>query len=596
MSLILDARYSMLKSILLTLLIYGLWTMDYGLVYAQEKVKVEGNLEIKSTATNDRNGLILRPLTSEPANPAEGTIYYDSIGKKHYYYNHLGQRKDLAQGGEDYTIAPRIVAAYNSVGSSCGAEGCSNTKADKTCDGTDDQVTINEAINELRQSGAARFGAVYLLEGDYSISASINLPRGTSLIGTGAKTVLHVATGVSNLNVINAKPHTFISQLKISGDNIGANNNGIYFSYNYDPMFDKGATVKHVWIEIINGNGIKVAMPEAIISENFFTSNSTAICIDGSGEDTEYKSLIARNILNTNGTGIHINLSYANTVLENRIRSSTLYGIYLYGGSENIISGNIASASASHGILLYYNSDFNLISGNNLINNGSSTTEFPTGVIPSDITIASSNYNSVTDNLISTNKHHGIFLKTTGNNCVNANLYSAGADIGYDGIKLDGATDNLISTNRLHGLTSGNGIYVDGNVNNLDNNSIIGFSKAINNYIGNTKFTDTRRITLEPKQTLLVSNGGTITPNFPVTYVPLQGAGGAVEVNSIAAGKVDGDMLILVGTSSSNTVKIKNPLNVKFSGGVTERTIGLEDVLTLMWHQVRWVELRWSDN
>jgi len=64
-------------------------------------------------------------------------------------------------------------------------------EADYHCNGTDDQVEIQAAIDALPATG----GEVFLLEGTYYITASTVMPSNSSLIGSGAGTVLKIPDG-----------------------------------------------------------------------------------------------------------------------------------------------------------------------------------------------------------------------------------------------------------------------------------------------------------------------------------------------------------------------------------------------------------------
>ena len=83
----------------------------------------------------------------------------------------------------------------------------------------------------------------------------------------------------------------------------------------------------------------------------------------------------------------------------------------------------------------------------------------------------------------------------------------------------------------------------------------------------------------------------TLTPSRPVHKVG--GDGGAVTLNAttaIADGTKDGQVLVLVGTSNTNTVKIIHGANVQLNGNVT---LAQHDVLRLVWSDTvgDWVEL-----
>ncbi len=159
----------------LIIITYVFLLFTYSLSYSQgDYLEVKGNTKADSldfdTFTGDTGGL--------PATPLEGELFYDFTAgvKQPKYYD--GAWKTFG-GAATKTIATKIVAASNTL---------DKTRADVgyVCDGTADQVEIQNAITALGTTG----GAVYLLEGTYNISGSINMTTGVSLIGAGAGTSL----------------------------------------------------------------------------------------------------------------------------------------------------------------------------------------------------------------------------------------------------------------------------------------------------------------------------------------------------------------------------------------------------------------------
>ncbi len=106
------------------------------------------------------------------------------------------------------------------------------------------------------------------------------------------------------------------------------------------------------------------------------------------------------------------------------------------------------------------------------------------------------------------------------------------------------------------------------------------------------------RITSEEIQvtsaTTTLTNGATLTPT--TGYMRIAGSGGAVTLNAttaIANGSESGLILILEGTSAGNTVTIPNSANTIIGAN---RTLGLNDTLTLIWNGANWVQLAFSNN
>jgi len=88
----------------------------------------------------------------------------------------------------------------------------------------------------------------------------------------------------------------------------------------------------------------------------------------------------------------------------------------------------------------------------------------------------------------------------------------------------------------------------------------------------------------------LVADGATLIPDR--TFMKLAGNGGPVTLNAvtgIAAG-VSGQVVILAGTSNTDTVKLTNDGNLQLLGGVPY-TLADSGMITLMYNGLKWVEL-----
>ena len=119
------------------ILICVLWVMGSALSYAQEKLGIDGILEINSPAQDNRAGFVFKPRTAAPAAPVEGQMYYDEAQNGLQYYDSSAWQMFQSNSG-DKTLASKIVAAKNSIDTAGGV----NPRADYTCDGMDDQAEI----------------------------------------------------------------------------------------------------------------------------------------------------------------------------------------------------------------------------------------------------------------------------------------------------------------------------------------------------------------------------------------------------------------------------------------------------------------------
>ncbi|MCG2712620.1 MAG: right-handed parallel beta-helix repeat-containing protein [Candidatus Omnitrophica bacterium] len=583
---------------------YGLLTFDCGQVFARLEVPADVRSET----------LIFNPQDPAPSSPAEGQVYYDDNDDKPYYYDGTAWQEFSSAGGDDAAIVARIVAASDSV---------DTTRADYVCDGTDDQVEIQAAIDDLGTNG----GAVYLLEGTYNISASINLDStapddsGKAIIGTGKGTVLKIASGASSVSAIYVYliDGILISQLMIDGNSqTGTNNNGIHLHAAY---YSK---INNVWIEDMNGTGIIINSGSGPSYGNIITDNNIGYNA-GYGIYTYsnyyiYYQVISNNIITdnskggiyakTNSAGCAARFNY-NTISDNIIQNGGT-GINIDGSGEqarnNIILNNIIQANNGNGINLYY-SVFNVVCNNYISSNIGNGIGLERGCWIDETfcseTILLYGYNLISGNTIANNTYKGIRLSDSNANVIAGNIIfdNNGSGGERSNIYITGSK-NIITSNRIMNSLAAveNGIRLwSGSDNYLNGNMITGtFSGSIyaapvyDNGI-NTQYTDKTRITLEPGSgyTGLV-NGSTLTPDGPTSYLRLSPLGD-VSLGSpgIAAGKSAGDILIL-----ENTTAFMVRLSTDASTRLHTNPLDLyqNDILMLIWNGTAWVETGYADN
>jgi len=92
------------------------------------------------------------------------------------------------------------------------------------------------------------------------------------------------------------------------------------------------------------------------------------------------------------------------------------------------------------------------------------------------------------------------------------------------------------------------------------------------------------------------ANNSTLTPASG--HVQLVQTIGPITLNpgvAIADGVGSGAILVLEGTSDSNTVTVPNAAHTRLAGGAS-RTLGAHDLLVLLWNGTDWVELSYSKN
>lgn len=341
--------------------------------------------------------------------------------------------------------ATLVVAASNSFAAGKAA-------ADYVCTGVNDHTTINSAITALGATG----GKVVLLEGQFAIAASINLPSNVSLEGQGSGTVMQIPNAnnttfnvIQNSDSVNGNTGLGIYNLKIDGNkasNTAGTQQGIFLSkVTY-------STIQNVTVVNMRNNGISL-------------SGST---------NSSFNNMIRGNTVQGNGTnGIVLNPSFNISITENTVQGNSSNGISLVSGSNNnMVSGNIVQDNAQIGIQVQ-SSNYNVVLGNTI--RGISTSFEGIGLSSaSNNTIngntiqgassgfysSSSNNNVIAGNTMQGNRICGILMQSSSNNVVLGNTCfenSQATDNTNDNIKLNGTSN----TNNIQGNTCRQGVLTN---------------------------------------------------------------------------------------------------------------------------------------
>ena len=259
-----------------------------------------------------------------------------------------------------------VVAASNSK---------STSRADYICTGTNDQTTINTALNALPSGG----GSVQLMEGTFNIGASIVVPDDNVMIfGSGAGTVIQTSSNVIMIDVNFVQ--VTISNLKIVGAGAGnAANVGIEFD---------NATASRVVGCHIGGTGSyairMVNAGEIIVANNhIYTCQGDCVRIDaGSGDciidgnvilSPDSTNLVYLGSSGNSVTGNHIETGTNGVNIQanaNEVTSNTLITLTLgvnVNRDYNSVTGNMASI-CTDGIFITSTGNYNTVTGNSCFN------------------------------------------------------------------------------------------------------------------------------------------------------------------------------------------------------------------------------------
>jgi parallel beta-helix repeat protein len=199
---------------------------------------------------------------------------------------------------------------------------------------------------------------------------------------------------------------------------------------------------------VVDGNGYTVQGTGMGIGIQLSNRNNVTVC------NVEIKEF---------DYGMLIDSSSSNSMSGNNITAIDDYGICLCGSSGNSIFGNNITANNGYGIELYFSSNYNSISGNNITNDDYG------------VCIEYSSSNSIFGNNITANNGYGIELYSSSSNSISGNSMTAN---NWNGIQLDSSSNsNTITGNNI--TSNDDGIYLSISNNNNIANNIITHNKHI---------------------------------------------------------------------------------------------------------------------
>lgn len=326
--------------------------------------------------------------------------------------------------------------------------------ADYVCDGVDDHVQIQAAIDALPATG----GEVFLLDGRYNIEVALVLDSYQTLRGCGRNTILTTTT--AGLTIITATGGSgterigiLITDLCIDGNAGGvAGNYGIVWTYvNY-------SEICNIWCQdnALEGIDLVNCCFNTVIGNICQGNGADAIILDGDSDGNVVSGNVCRgndygiylweadgNIINGNTcdgnteAGIDLDASNNNVIIANTLSANGYHGIILSDSSNNIISGNFCQGNGVRGIRLELTSNDNIISGNTCIGNSQAADN-----TYDNIDLNNSSYNLILGNLCrdgggANQPRYGIHLEndTCVENVVKENdLYDSGRTAPFNDI------------------------------------------------------------------------------------------------------------------------------------------------------------------
>lgn len=302
------------------------------------------------------------------------------------------------QGEPGYGFASFVIAAHDSL---------DNENADFVCDGVDDQVQIDEALEALPEQG----GSIYLREGTYLLSDGLSISRSNVTIGgSGPGTVLKVEDDLNGtMTVMRAQQvsRIVIEDLRIDGNkasNVEGDHHGIVFDRCYE------SRISGVQIEDLRGTAVEF-------------SSSSMVILEGS---------VIRDCVTF---GVWVNYSTGISVLDNQVQRCDDVSVFLALSRDCVVRGNQVSFGGLHSLYMSL-SNYNVIEGNCL-----------KGAVVNGVYLDSSYYNTISGNQVLSSGWWGIYVSTSSNNNILVgNTVSSSL---YDGVRIDGSTGNSLTGNAI---------------------------------------------------------------------------------------------------------------------------------------------------
>ncbi len=381
-----------------------------GTTELQDDTNVGGNLTVAASKSLTLTG---GNTASRPASPTEGMVYFDSETKQLLTY-----ANGKWQG--DRSTATKIVAASNSLAKD-GAEYVGDGNTGSAGDG--DQIEINQAISAVSAAGG---GSVYLMEGTYTVDASVSLANNVTLVGAGSATILTIPSSFNaDINIISlsSTQRTVIKSLRLAG-NATNNTSGIQLGIAGTAMGSgngntavPGTTISDLFIEDFRNGGIQLTSNSNTQISNSFLRNSATVA--------GYTSLSA------GGSNI--------IVANNTIQGGAGYGISLTQTGGHTVTGNVITGTASGYGGMSVDTDNTTITGNTFDSNVGLGIVFQSGA----------DRNNVSGNTFSTNGTGGMRLNSAIGNVISSNrFYNNGASTSNSAIRING-NDNVVLNNYI---------------------------------------------------------------------------------------------------------------------------------------------------
>lgn len=309
-----------------------------------------------------------------------------------------------------------------------GTSTSNHTNCDLLCDGVEDDVEINQAIQNI-----AIGGKITILEGLYNITNKISIDKPNITIegmgkATQFKRMFNTTGGSSSSSVY--------------GGVIEVNSNNVTI----DNLFINGNSDSYI-AETGNYNVNIYCKKDETTIKNCILSNSSKYGIRTSFCN---KFTIENNLIDNNYTGIYCSNSNEFHLLNNKISNSSGNSVCVFTGKKSIISNNLLYNSSSNSLYLYSveNSEIN----GNIIDK-------ITGSSNASLYLSYCENNNVNNNKISNSENIGIYINNSNNNTFNGNNILETKSYGLN--LYQNSIGNSVSGNTLYNTS---GVVLDSGV------------------------------------------------------------------------------------------------------------------------------------
>lgn len=344
--------------------------------------------------------------------------------------------------------------------------------ADYVCDGTNDNVELQAAIDAINTAGG---GTVFIRKGTYNVTTPITIGSNTTLWGEEAKTTIIKKVAAQNNTVFNNKDTTngnsfiVIRNLTIdqNGDNQSSAGGGSSFTGLYDSTLENVIFEKSYTFNLFIGSTTGTLLTGTLT----FTNGDTTVTGSGTAFTTE---LAVGTIVKSNGAHFQRVQSITN---DTSFELDRAWG----WATESGVTARKVNANARNRIL---NCTFNGNDHNDNVGLGLFDDSLIQGCISRNATAGygfgpdHTNRLKFVSNTSYNNSNSGIGMETCGNCVVSNNVFYGNGNGVY---LLSGAYRNVVSNNQCR--QNSNGIHVTYNSTSFpkpEENTIIGNSCELN--------------------------------------------------------------------------------------------------------------------